>query len=118
LIAGVVLVALGLKKSFLYLADTTHYGPSVPLHGVPLWALTGGLALYLVALSSLRRRNLGSWNLQRLVLAAVLLALTPLLAHVPAAVLLLIVAATVLVLIAFERVPWARRQVSVPPAGR
>ncbi|SEO58067.1 low temperature requirement protein A [Amycolatopsis saalfeldensis] len=118
LIAGVVLVALGLKKSFLYLADTVHYGPGVPLHGVPLWALTGGLALYLVAVSSLRRRNLGSWNRQRLVLAVVLLALTPLLAHVPAAVLVLIVAATVLALIAFERTPWARRPVSVPRAGR
>lgn len=68
-------------------------------------------ALHLVALSSLRRRNLGSWNRQRLVLAALLLALTPLLGHVPATLLLLIVTASVLLLIAFERTSLARRPV-------
>ncbi|MFE3174040.1 low temperature requirement protein A [Amycolatopsis sp. NPDC059090] len=108
LIAGIVLVALGLKKTFLSL----HTNPADALHGVALWALTGGLALYLVALSSLRRRNLGTWNRQRLVLAAVLLALTPLLGHVPAALLLLIVTASVLLLIAFERTSLARRPVA------
>lgn len=103
-----MLVALGLKKTFL----TLHTSPADALHGVALWALTGGLALYLVALSSLRRRNLGSWNRQRLVLAALLLALTPLLGHVPAALLLLIVTAAVLLLIAFERTSLARRPVA------
>ena len=111
LIAGIVLVALGLKKTFLTLSDEVHHHPSDALHGVPLWALTGGLALYLVALSSLRRRNIGNWNRQRLVLAVLLLALTPLFAQLPAALLLLIVTATVLLLIAFERTRWARRPV-------
>ncbi|MFI5608835.1 low temperature requirement protein A [Amycolatopsis sp. NPDC051903] len=111
LIAGIVLVALGLKKAFLYLSDTAHHLPGEALHGVPMWTLTGGLALYLVALSSLRRRNLGSWNTQRLVLAAVLLAVTPLLEHAPAAVSVVVAAVAVLGLITFERLPWARRQV-------
>ncbi|WP_033293955.1 low temperature requirement protein A [Amycolatopsis jejuensis] len=109
LIAGIVLVALGLKKTFLTLSDSAHHSPSDALHGVPLWALTGGLALYLVALSSLRRRNLGSWNRQRLVVAVLLLALTPLFDHVPAALVLLFVTVAVLLLIAFERTPLARR---------
>ncbi|WP_326565877.1 low temperature requirement protein A [Amycolatopsis rhabdoformis] len=111
LIAGIVLVALGLKKAFLYLSDTVHYAPGLALHGVPMWSLTGGLALYLVALSALRRRNLGSWNVQRLVLALVLLALTPLLEHAPAAVSVVVAALAILALITFERLPWARRQV-------
>ncbi|MFJ1760749.1 low temperature requirement protein A [Amycolatopsis sp. NPDC088138] len=113
LIAGIVLVALGLKKALLYVADTEHHVPGEALHGVPVWTLTGGLALYLVALSSLRKRNLGSWNHQRLVLAVVVLAVTPLLEHVPAAVLVLIVAVAVLGLIAFERLQFAewRKQV-------
>lgn len=113
LIAGIVLVALGLKKSFLYIADTEHHTPSEALHGVPIWTLTGGLALYLIALSALRKRNLGSWNVQRLAAGILLVAATPLLEHVPAAALLLIVAAVVLGLIAFERLRFAewRRQV-------
>ncbi|WP_072476555.1 low temperature requirement protein A [Amycolatopsis australiensis] len=113
LIAGIVLVALGLKKAFLYIADTEHHTAAEAVHGVPIWTLTGGLALYLVALSSLRKRNLGSWNHQRLVLGVLLLAATPLLEHVPAAVLLLIVAAVVLGLITFERLRFAawRREV-------
>jgi len=113
LIAGIVLVALGLKKALLYVADTEHHAPGEAVHGVPIWTLTGGLALYLVALSSLRKRNLGSWNHQRLVLAVLVLAATPLLEHVPAAVLVLIVAVLVLGLIAFERLQFAewRKQV-------
>ncbi len=109
LIAGIVLVALGLKKALLYIAEQ----PGEAVHGVAIWALTGGLALYLVALSSLRRRNLGSWNVQRLVLAVLLLAATPLLEHAPAAALVAIVAALVLGLITFERIRWAewRREV-------
>jgi low temperature requirement protein LtrA len=112
LIAGIVLVALGLKKAFLYIADTEHHTPGEALHGVPIWTLTGGLALYLIALSALRKRNLGSWNVQRLVLGVLLVVATPLLEHVPAAALLLIVAALVLGLITFERLhfgEWRRK---------
>jgi low temperature requirement protein LtrA len=113
LIAGIVLVALGLKKALLYIADPRNHSLSEPVHGVALWALTAGLALYLVAVSSLRRRNLGSWNVQRLVVAAFVLAATPLLGHVPAVALLAVMAAVVLGLITFERIRWAefRRQV-------
>ena len=107
LIAGIVLVALGLKKALLYIADTANHSPGEAVHGVPIWALTGGLGLYLVALSSLRRRNLGSWNFQRLVVAALLVAATPLLEHVPALALLAVVAVTVLGLITFERLNFA-----------
>ncbi|MEC3977822.1 low temperature requirement protein A [Amycolatopsis sp. H20-H5] len=108
LIAGIVLVALGLKKTLLYVSDTEHHNPSEALHGVPIWALTGGIALYLVALSALRRRNLGSWNRQRLVLAALLLAATPLLEHIPATALMAVTAAVGLGLITVERIRFAK----------
>jgi low temperature requirement protein LtrA len=77
LIGGIMLVALGLKKALLHVADTEHYSASEGLHDLPIWALTCGAAAYLAGLSSLRRRNLGSWNVQRLALAAVLVAVTP-----------------------------------------
>ncbi len=74
---------------------------------MPIWTLTGGVALYRIALSTLRKRNVGSWNVQRLVLGLLLVAVTPLLEHMPAAALLLIVAALVLGLITFERIRFA-----------
>jgi hypothetical protein len=107
-----VLVALGLKKALLYVADTEHHSASEAVHGVPIWALTAGFALYLGGLSALRKRNLGSWNVKRLLLAAVLLAVTPALEHVPAVALVAVVAAAGLGLITYERIRFAawRRQ--------
>jgi O-antigen/teichoic acid export membrane protein len=98
-----VLLALGLKKALFYVADTEHYAPTKPLQGIPLWALTAGVALFLVAHSAFRRRNIGAWNRQRLVLAALLLAVTPLLGAMPAAAAVGAVAAGCVLLICYER---------------
>jgi low temperature requirement protein LtrA len=108
LIAGIVLVALGLKKTLLYVADTEHHGVSEALHGIPIWALTSGFAVYLVALSALRRRNLGQWNRQRLVLAAVVVLATVALEHVPAAALVAIIAVSALGLVTYERIRFGK----------
>jgi low temperature requirement protein LtrA len=62
LVAGVVLVALGAKK--------TAADPTAVLKAVPAAALGGGAALYLATLSLLRWRNYGRPNVQRLVAAA------------------------------------------------
>jgi hypothetical protein len=64
-------------------------------------------------LSALRRRNLGSWNHQRLVAAAAVLIATPALEHVHAAALVGSIAAVALGLVTFERIRLAdwRRQV-------
>jgi heme A synthase len=83
--------------------ETRHHSATEGLHDTPIWALTGGLALYLIALSALRRRNLGKWNVQRLVLAVAVLAVTPLLELVPAVTLVVIVALAGVGLIVFER---------------
>jgi low temperature requirement protein LtrA len=65
-------------------------------------ALCGGVALYLVALSAFKRRNVGSFNRQRLVAAAALVALIPAAAAVPALVAVGLVTGATCGLIAFE----------------
>jgi low temperature requirement protein LtrA len=103
MIGGVVLLALGLKKALLYVADTAGHSPTEALHGLPAWALTAGVASFLVAHSAFRRRNIGRWNRQRLVAAALLVASTPALERVPAAVAVGAVAAACVLLICYER---------------
>jgi low temperature requirement protein LtrA len=70
MVAGIVLVALGLKKA---LGDVDD-----PLKIAPAFALLGGLAIYLLGHVAFRLRNIHTLNRQRLVLAAVFLALIPL----------------------------------------
>jgi low temperature requirement protein LtrA len=103
MVGGVVLLALGLKKALLYVADTAHHSPTEALHGLPAWALTAGLASFLIAHSAFRRRNIGAWNRQRLAAAAVFLIATPGLERVPAAAAVGIVAASCVLLICYER---------------
>src|SRR4051794_32078890 len=52
MVAGIVIFALGVKKTLGHVGDE--------LEAVPAVALCGGVALYLVALSALKRRNIGS----------------------------------------------------------
>jgi low temperature requirement protein LtrA len=98
-VAGIVLSAVGVKKTLAHVGDE--------LHDVPAVALCGGVALYLLALSALKRRNIGSFNVPRLVAAAALVALVPVATAVPALVALALVAAVACVLIAFESVHYA-----------
>jgi low temperature requirement protein LtrA len=99
MVAGIVLSAVGVKKTLAHVGDE--------LHDVPAVALCGGVALYLLALSALKRRNIGSFNVPRLVAAAALVALVPVATAVPALVALALVAAVACVLIAFESVHYA-----------
>ncbi|MDX6583925.1 MAG: hypothetical protein QOI10_3109 [Solirubrobacterales bacterium] len=94
LIAGIVLVALGLKKA---LHDVDQ-----PLETVPAFALCGGAALYLLGHVAFRLRNIGSLNRRRLFAALVLLALIPFAHSVDAVAAVLTVAAVHVVLIAYE----------------
>jgi len=94
IVGGIIIFAIGMKKT---LAD---YGGHLQL--VPATALCGGLAIYLVALSAFKRRNIGSFNRQRLVVAGILVALIPAAMAVPALAALAIVTAICCGLIAFE----------------
>ncbi len=94
MVAGIVLLALGIKKTLGHVGE--------PLADVPAFALCGGVALYLLALVAFRLRNLGTLNRQRLVAAAVLLALWPVATSVHALVALALAAAVLAVLVAYE----------------
>lgn len=80
MVTGIVFLALGLKKALGYIGE----GGTDGLHGMPLWSLYGGAALYLLAHIGFRLRNIGSLNVQRLVLAVLLLGAVPLVEHLPA----------------------------------
>ena len=96
MIFGIVLVALGLKKTLLDI--------EAPLKAVVAVALFGGMALYLLAHIAFRLRNMGTLNVQRLVAAAVMLALIPVGLQVPSLTSLVILTAVLVSLVAFEAV--------------
>jgi low temperature requirement protein LtrA len=107
MVAGIVLVALGMKKELEYVGDPVHHSLADPLSGLPLAALYGGTALYLLAHVAFRLRNLHTVNVQRIVMAAVLVALIPLAARVPALAALGLLTVLIVGLIAFEAVRFA-----------
>jgi low temperature requirement protein LtrA len=99
MIAGIILVALGMKKTLGDVGD--------PLKTVPAVALLGGTALYLLSHVAFRWRNLHTLNRQRLLCAVVLVALIPLAVEVGALVMVAIVAALLSALIAYETLRFA-----------
>ena len=99
MVAGIVVFALGVKKT---LGHVDHELAAVPAAG-----LCGGIALYLVALSAFKRRNVGSFNRPRLVAAGVLVALVPVATAVPALLALAATAAVACALIGYEVVRYA-----------
>jgi low temperature requirement protein LtrA len=96
LILGIVLVALGLKKTLIDLGD--------PLKAIPVWALFGGVALYLLGHIAFRYRNIGKVNVYRVVAMVLLLALAPLGVNIPALASLSIVCGVLVVLIVVETI--------------
>jgi low temperature requirement protein LtrA len=99
MVAGIVLLALGLKKTLAHVED--------PLKLVPAVALLGGPALYLLAHVAFRWRNVHRFNAPRLLCAIVLLALIPVAVEIPALATLGIVVALLAGLIAYEAVHFA-----------
>jgi low temperature requirement protein LtrA len=94
MVAGIVLVALGLKKT---LGDVDD-----PLKIEPAFALLGGLAIYLLGHVAFRLRNIHTLNRQRLVLAAIFLALIPLAVEISALAILAVVNVLIWGLIVYE----------------
>jgi low temperature requirement protein LtrA len=99
MVAGIALVAVGLKRTLVAVDD--------PLAFVPALALLGGAALYLLAHVAFRLRNMGTLNRRRLVCALVLLALVPAGTALPALVTLSLLAALLAALIAYEALRYA-----------
>jgi low temperature requirement protein LtrA len=99
MVAGIVLGALGLKKTLAHVED--------PLELVPAVAMLGGTALYLLAHVAFRWRNVHRFSSQRLLCAGVAAALVPAAVELPALATLGILAGVLVVLIAYEAVRFA-----------
>src|SRR5215211_891740 len=94
MIAGIVLLALGIKKTL------GHTGEA--LDTVPAVALCGGVALYLLAHVAIRLRNIHSIAGWRVLAAAVCLALIPVATEIDALASVISVAAVVGALVAWD----------------
>ena len=99
MVAGIVLTALGLKKTLADVGD--------PLEVVPAAALLGGVSMYLLAHVGFRLRNVRTLNRHRLLVAGLCLALLPLAVEIPALATVAIVSAVLCVLIAYEAIRFA-----------
>jgi low temperature requirement protein LtrA len=99
MVAGIIVFALGVKKT---LAHVDH-----ELDTVPAVALCCGAALYFIALSAFKRRNIGSFNYPRLVAASALIVLAPIATAIPALLAVGLVAAISVALVAYEYVAYA-----------
>ena len=94
MVAGIVLVALGMKKTI------GHFDEH--LHAVAAFALLGGVAAYLLGLAAFRYRHVQTINRQRLGLAIVLLIAIPVATAVPALLALAAVNVLLWAMIAYE----------------
>ena len=110
MIAGIVLLAVGLKK--------TEAAIDEPLKTVPAVALCGGVALYLLAHIAFRYRNVGTLNRHRLLATVAVLALIPLALEVDALAAVAAVTAVLLALVAYEAIRFreARARVRANPS--
>jgi low temperature requirement protein LtrA len=99
MVAGIVLMALGLKKVFA--------GLDSPLTVTLSTALFGGVALYLLGHLLFRRRNMRSWNVQRAVAMVLLLALIPVGVVASAWVSLVLLTSVLVGLVSYEALHFA-----------
>jgi low temperature requirement protein LtrA len=96
MVAGIILIALGVKKT---IGDVDH-----ALDAAPAAALFGGVALYYLGHVGFRMRIVGTVNRQRLIAAVVSLALIPLGTEVDSLVALGLAAAVAAAVIAYEAI--------------
>ena len=94
MVAGIVLLALGMKKT---LGDVDH-----ALKLVPAVALLGGTALYLLAHVAFRYRHVHTLNTRRMALAVLLVAFVPVAVEIPALATISLLAAALVLLIVVE----------------
>jgi low temperature requirement protein LtrA len=99
MVAGIVLLAFGLKKTLGEVAEE--------LDPVPAFGMLGGAAIYLLAFIAHRYRNVRTVNYHRLVCAVVLLALIPVALGIPALAALAVLSAALIALIGLEALRFA-----------
>jgi low temperature requirement protein LtrA len=94
LVAGIILLALGLKKGIGH--------PTDALEDVPAFALVGGVAVYLLGLVAFRYRHVRTINWHRLGVALLLLALFPVAIEISALAMLALLNVLLWTMIAYE----------------
>ncbi len=94
MVAGIILFALGLKK--------TIGAPEDSLKEVPAFALLGGVAVYLLGLVAFRWRHVHTLNRRRLGLALLLFALIPLAVEISAIAILAILNGLIWTVVFYE----------------
>jgi low temperature requirement protein LtrA len=105
MVAGVVLVALGLKKT---LADV-----DASLTTVTAFALLGGIGFYLLGLVGFRYRHVHTINRQRLLLALALFAVIPAAGELSALAVLAMVTAVLGAMITYETISYGEGRARV-----
>jgi low temperature requirement protein LtrA len=109
MIAGIVLIALGMKKTLAHVDE--------PLDTVPAVALFGGIALYYAGHLGFRLRNVHSLNRPRLVALLACLALIPLGTEVDAIVALCLACLVTSSVIAYETIAYAEARDRIRHSG-
>jgi low temperature requirement protein LtrA len=105
MVAGIVLFALGVKKTLEHVGE--------PLETIPALGLSCGVALYLLAHVALRLRIGGGLGRGRPTAALVLIGLTPLFLEVPAFAAVAIVAVVCAALIAYEALRYREQRAEI-----
>jgi low temperature requirement protein LtrA len=105
MVAGIVLVALGLKKTLADVGD--------PLAIVSAFALLGGTAFYLLGLVGFRYRHVRTINRHRLLMALGMFALLPVAVELPALATVAIVTLLLAAMITYETVNYGERRARV-----
>jgi low temperature requirement protein LtrA len=108
MIAGIVLLALGIKKCLEHVDQ--------PLDDPAAVALCAGVALFLLGNVAYRLRNLGTLNRQRSVAAALCLALIPLAVNADALIALAAVAGLLTALVSYEAIRFREARARVRAA--
>lgn len=117
LMAGIVLIALGLKKTMEYVGDSSAHGLSDPLGSVPAAALCGGVMLYLLGHVGFKLRIMHEVGTSRAALAGVIAAIWTFSSQFSALMLVVSVAALLWFLVVFETFRYAEERSNVRSAG-
>lgn len=102
IIAGIMLLALGMKKVLEYVADTEHHDLSDPLKGMGLAALVAGVVVYLLGQAAFYFRCTGRVKVFRIGAAVLLIPLVVGGREIPAMATLGVLAGVVALMVAWE----------------
>ncbi|GGO91983.1 low temperature requirement protein A [Nocardioides phosphati] len=117
LMAGIVLMALGLKKAMQYVGNPHEHQLTDPLGALPAAALFGGVLLYLLGHIGFKLRTLHRFSTPRAGLAVVVAVAWLVSGGLPALGQIVLLAALVWALAAYETVHYAEERARTRHAG-